>query len=178
MGFRALKPIKTSALSPKPACASCRGDRYLLAFEEAAPLMGALPARDLGYLKLMLRDDATSRDILTGVLQAAYFRRLLRSGRVSEPGEEGGNATGGGGRGAAGGWWRRYSASTQEALEAADADALLASSHRMAQRQARRGLPEALQRQQWQMQPFMLSSSERGGYSVLQKPEQGRGLRA
>ena len=32
--------------------------------------MGALPARDLGHLRLTLRDDATAPDILTAVLQA------------------------------------------------------------------------------------------------------------
>ena len=128
------------------------GDRYLLAFQKSSPgrsLLGGVPTRNLGHLKLTLRDDATSHDVLTGVLQAACFRRLLASGCTEIPG-----------------WWRQYDGSAREVLEGADVDALLQVSHRTARRQAER-LLGALQQQQWQMQPFMLSSTERAGYSVL-----------
>lgn len=148
-------------------CVACggRSDRYLLAFEKAKPLLGGLvPARDLGFLKMSLRDDATSHDILTAVLHSACFRRLLRCREDSATWSSSVSRSEGEERQS---WWKRYDGTEVEALERADVDSLLEMSHTTAQRQARKLLRD-LKKQQWQMQPFMLSSSERGGYSVLE----------
>lgn len=61
------------------AAVGCRTERYMLAYREQHT-EGRLRKRTAAArLALSLRDDAEPQDILTGILQAAYLRRLLSS---------------------------------------------------------------------------------------------------
>ena len=116
-----------------------------------------LPIGGHGQLRLTLRDDATPPDILQGIMHAACFRRLLLDARLRKS-QHSHSAVG--------------TEVTLSRVRAGERDsytlpvsALLDSSRLTAESEAA-NLMQHLPAQQWQPQPFLLSSSERGGYTL------------
>ncbi len=134
----------------------CSDDRYLLAYDERPRrVLGVLPISGDGQLKLTLRDDAAPADILQGIMHAACFRRLLLDARRRDA------------QGSAG--LSEVSPSRVRVGEHGSftlpVSSLLDSSRLTAKAEAAE-LMQHLPAQQWQQQPFLLSSSERGGYTL------------
>ena len=133
------------------------GDRYLLSYDEhPREILGLLPSGGLGQLRLTLRDDAAPADILQGIVHAACFRRLLLAARRRDlqggAGVESKTAP------------SRVRVGEHSTLTV-PVSALLDSSRLTAKEEAAQ-LMQHLPAQQWQPHPFLLSSSERGGYTL------------
>ena len=144
-------------LSRRPwARCICSDDRYLLSYD-AHPrrVLGMLPIGGHGQLRLTLRDDAAPADILQGIMHAACFRRLLLDARRRDP------------HGSVG--VSELAPSRVQVGEYASlslpVSSLLDNSRLVAEAETAE-LLQHLPAQQWQPQPFLLSSSERGGYTL------------
>jgi len=158
--FTSLLSVVTADPEPLPQplwpLRACSDDRYLLSYDERPRrVLGVLPIRGHGQLKLTLRDDAAPADILQGIMHAACFRRLLLDARRRDA------------QGNAG-----VTELPPSRVRVGEHDnftlpvsSLLNSSRLTAQVEAAE-LMQHLPAQQWQQQPFLLSSSERGGYTL------------
>ena len=131
-------------------------DRYLLSYDEhPRSILGVLPISSHGQLRLTLRDDAAPADILQGIMHAACFRRLLLDARRRDSSSSvGGSETP----------LTRVRLGDLSSLTV-PVSALLDSSRLTAREEAAQVI-QHLPAQQWQLQPFLLSSSERGGYTL------------
>lgn len=179
-----IAPLERAASSPgelRQLLESYHGERYMLSLQGVAAVPPGCPAATRGgrcgccgcrcldpscnsgggsisgrpwwrrrrghaRIAVTLREDAGAEHALQAVLQAGHCRRLLCAARGaggSAGGKAGGNAAGAG-RGT---------------------DWCLREARKLARRQLR-GLVAEARRQGWQLQPFLLSSSERVGYSL------------
>ena len=103
-----------------------------------------------GQLSIALHQSADPQSVLLGVLQAAFFRQLMKGDAAgSHRLELHGNAV-------------------QQSASQDGQDRLLGQSLTLAKADLKRFVAE-LEKQHWQLSPFMLSSTEQAGFIVLDK---------
>jgi hypothetical protein len=131
----------------------CSDDRYLLSFDtRPRRILGLLAVGGLGELRLTLRDDAQPADILQGIMHAACFRQQLLIARQRDfHGESDADPA-------------RVTVGAADAVKL-PVSVLLDRSRQTAKEEAAQ-LMQHLPAQMWQPQPFLLSSSERAGYTL------------
>ena len=142
-----------------PFLIACRDEQHLFSFQ---PSDSVLPRKVLskqhhsgpqGQLSIALHQSADPQSVLLGVLQAAFFRRLMNDELGLPAGslrlESHGNAD-------------------QQSSSHLGQDRLLGQSLTLAKADLKRFVAE-LEKQHWQLSPFMLSSTEQAGFLVLDK---------
>ena len=154
LGLRGDTCLHTHVVEMRPCVRS--DDRYLLSFDpRPGRVLGLLPVRGIGQLRLTIRDDAQPADILQGIMHAACFRQQLLSARRRDPD---------------GVQWGSDSGASRVTVDDGASPKLpvsvLLDRSRQAAKEEAAQLMQHLPAQHWQLHPFLLSSSERAGYTL------------
>ena len=142
-----------------PCFIARRDEQYLFTFQ---PSNSGLPQKVLskqhhscrqGQLSIALHQSADPQSVLLGILQAAFFRQLMKD----EPKLPAGSHR-----------LEFQGSADQQSTSQLGQDHLLGQSLTLAKADLKRFVAE-LEKQHWQLSPFMLSSTEQAGFIVLSK---------
>lgn len=150
-----------------------KDEKFVMAYQQhkLSPLQRLLPAAKKvpggvkGRVCMTLQEGATTPDILTGILQAAFFRQVIATRSFQDPSNKASSAAS---KAQTKGYSSPESKGQQQegSWSRADLDGMLAECLQYAKADVKRFVQET-QRAGWNVHPIMLSSYERATFSPV-----------